>query len=101
MPPHESTHMAKQRAYLALLENARQLNDRGLVRLVLKKLNQLSPTPPTGAFDRNCAVITFPLTPSQRLPLEPESASWWMLIKLTLAVPGSVTALFLLSVYAM
>ena len=89
----------KRASYLQLMRKARQADDPILVRMILRKLAGLGTvgavTTPGG-----CTVIPFPTAQAPAVIDEPEQPLWWVLLKLTLAIPGSVAALMLLSVYS-
>ena len=91
----------KQQDYLCLLAQARNINDRCLVRLILKRLSGIqAPAPvcrPHGSGD----VICFPLMPAADVSRPPGPPMWWMLIKMTLLIPGSFIALMLLAIFRM
>ena len=89
----------KRASYLQLMRKARQADDPILVRIILRKLAGL------GAMDAvttagGCTVIPFPSTQAPTVSRAPEQPLWWVLVKLTLAIPGSLAALMLLSVYS-
>jgi hypothetical protein len=94
------TYERKRDFYLQLMRKAQMLDDQVLVKMILKKLAGLGPA---GAVSTagGCTVIPFPIgrTPADSNPFEP--TSWWVLFKLTLAIPGSLTALFLMCIYYM
>ena len=89
----------KRASYLQLMRQARQADDPILVRMIIRKLAGLGTmgavTTPGG-----CTVIPFPATKAPAVPSEPEQPLWWVLLKLTLAIPGSMAALMLLSMYS-
>jgi len=94
------THERKRDFYLQLMRQAELLDDQVLVKMILKKLAGLG-TAGAVSTPGGCTVIPFPM---YRPPAEsnaPEPPSWWVLFKLTLAIPGSLAALFLLSIYRM
>jgi hypothetical protein len=68
--------------------------------MILKKLAGLG-TAGAVSTAGGCTVIPFPIgrTPADSNPFEP--TSWWVLFKLTLAIPGSLAALFLMCIYYM
>ena len=90
----------KRDHYLQILQRARQLNDRILVRLILKKLTRLGMTEAACTAD-GCTIIPFPTPQYEPEPVEYERPTWWLLFKLTLAIPGSLVALMLLAHYRM
>ena len=94
------TAARKHQYYLQMMRKAQQLNDQKLIRLILKKLAHLGRT---GAVSTNngCIVIPFPAVHAPDEVSESERPSLWMLVKLTLAIPGSVAALLLLALYNM
>jgi hypothetical protein len=90
---------AQQRdAYLQMMIKARQLNDQGLARLIVKKMANLGMSG-ASTTTSGCHVIPFPVVHSCEMNLETEPPMWWVLVKLTLLIPGSLTALLLLSKY--
>ena len=97
----DSKQTAAQRRddYLQMMVKARQLNDQGLTRLILKKIAELgmsgNMTTASG-----CHVIPFPAIHGRDPIPAPEPPLWWVLVKLTLLIPGSLTVLLLLSKYA-
>jgi len=91
---------AQQRDYyLQMMQKAQQLNDQGLIRLILKKMAGLG-MPGALSTAGGCHVIPFPSIHNREMDPEPEPPLWWVLIKLTLFIPGSLTILLLLSIYA-
>ena len=74
MPDSLKAVEQKRDYYLQIMQKAQQLNDQPLINLILKKLAR----------------------PELK---EYEPPTWWTLFKLTLAVPGSLVALILLSYY--
>ena len=90
----------KRDFYLQLMRKAQLLDDQILVKMILRKLAAL------GAADAistagGCTVIPFPIGQAPAQPNVAELPTWWMLVKLTLAIPGSLAALLLLAVYRM
>ena len=85
--------------YLQMMLKAQQLNDQGLIRLILKKMADFS-TPGTLTTASGCHVIPFPPILIREVNQETEPPLWWVLIKLTLLIPGSLALLLLLSKYA-
>jgi len=94
------TAARKHEYYLQMMRKAQQLNDQKLIRLILKKLAHLGRTAAVST-DNGCIVIPFPAVHAPVQVIEPERPSLWMLVKLTLAIPGSLAALFLLAFYNM
>jgi len=92
------TFERKRDYYLQLMRKAQMLDDQVLVKMILKKLAGLGAA---GAVSTagGCTVIPFPIGRSPADTNSYEPTSWWVLFKLTLAIPGSQVALFLLSVY--
>ena len=86
----------KRDYYLQIMQKAQRLNDQNLIRLVLKKMARLGLTH-TIHTTSGCTIIPFPSTHYAAKPPEYEPPSWWTLVKLTLAIPGSVIALFLVA----
>ena len=78
------------------MRKARQVDDPILMKIILRKLAGLGTITTTGG----CTVIPFPTTEAAAVPARSEQPLWWVLVKLTLAIPGSLTALLLLSKYA-
>lgn len=92
--------IARKRAqYLQLMSRARQADDPILVKMILRKLAGLGKG---GAVTTagGCTVIPFPTTQAPAVSRAPEQPLWWVLVKLTLAIPGSLAALMFLSVYS-
>ena len=85
--------------YLQMMLKAQQLNDQGLIRLIVKKMAGLG-MPGTLTTASGCHVIPFPPILNREVNLETEPPLWWVLIKLTLLIPGSLALLLLLSKYA-
>jgi hypothetical protein len=94
------TYERKRDFYLQLMRKAQVLDDQVLVKMILKKLASLG-TAGAVSTAGGCTVIPFPIgrTPADSNPFEP--TSWWVLFKLTLAIPGSLAALFLMCIYYM
>ena len=90
----------KRDYYLQIMQKARKLNDQILIDLILKKLAQLNMMSVTSTTSGGI-IIPFPPVQSSTEWKEHESPFWWTIFKLTLAIPGSVAALFLLAVYRM
>ena len=92
------TFTQKHDYYLQIMKKAQELNDQILIKLILKKLTRLGIT---GAVSTTgeCIIIPFPTIHCSTKLKEYERTTWWTLVKLTLAVPGSLVALFLLAVY--
>ncbi|MGD9081012.1 MAG: hypothetical protein PVG96_16805 [Desulfobacterales bacterium] len=90
----------KRDYYLQIMQKAQELNDQPLINLILKKLAHLGLS---NAFSTTsgCTIIPFPTQPYSTELKEYESPSWWMLVKLTLAIPGSLVGLILLAYYRM
>jgi len=91
----------KRDYYLQMMQKALKLNDQILIKLILKKLTRLGIT---GAVSTTgeCLVIPFPTIHSVHCSTKVtkyEPPNWWTLVKLTLAIPGSLVALFLLAAY--
>jgi len=94
------TYERKRDFYLQLMRKAQLLDDQVLVKMILKKLAGLG-TAGAVSTAGGCTVIPFPIghSPADSNAFEP--TSWWVLFKLTLAIPGSLTALFLMCIYYM
>ena len=93
--------VAKKRDYyLQMMQKAQQLNDQILIKLILKKLARLGMTSAVSTTS-GCIIIPFPTVHCSTKVTEYEQPTWWMLFKLTLAIPGSLVALFLLTFYSM
>ncbi len=88
----------KRDYYLQIMQKAQKLNDQILIKLILKKMTRLGIT---GAVSTTgeCTIIPFPTIHCSTKLKEYDRTTWWTLVKLTLAVPGSLVALFLLAVY--
>ena len=89
----------KRYYYLQIMQKAQQLNDQILIKLISKKLVGLGMTSAASATS-GCIVIPFPTVQHSAKCKDYERSSWWMLFKLTLAVPGSLVALLLLAYYS-
>jgi hypothetical protein len=84
--------------YLQIMDKAKKLNDQLLIKLIVKKLAHLSITNAVSA--RNgCIIVPFPNARDSVTFKEDKRPGWWMLIKLSLAIPGSLIALLLLAYY--
>ena len=94
------TAARKHQYYMQIMRKAQQLNDQKLIRLILKKLADLGRTAAVSTTN-GCMVIPFPSGHVTPRVIESERPTLWMLIKLTLARPGSVVALMLLAIYNM
>jgi hypothetical protein len=88
----------KRDYYLQIMQKAQQLNDQPLINLILKKLAHLGLTNAVPSAS-GCTIIPFPSLPYSTEFKEYEPPTWWMLFKLTLAIPGSLVALILLAHY--
>jgi len=90
----------KRDYYVELMRKAQLLDDQILVKMILRKLAALGAA---GAVSTTggCTVIPFPTGHAPTEANAPELPSWWMLVKLALAIPGSMAALLLLAVYRM
>ena len=98
MADSPGTFTQKHDYYLQIMKKAQKLNDQVLIKLILKKLTRLGIT---GAVSTTgeCLVIPFPTIHCTTKVTKYEPPNWWTLVKLTLAVPGSLVALFLLAIY--
>jgi hypothetical protein len=90
----------KRDHYLRMMHTAQQLGDQVLIQLIVKKLARLGRTDAVST-SSGCVVIPFPTVPYPSSVPEYEPPSLWMLVKLTLAVPGSVAFLFYLAIFHM
>jgi len=90
----------KRDYYLQMMQKAQQLNDQILIKLILKKLARLGMTSAVSTAG-GCIIIPFPSVHYSTKVAEYERPTWWILFKLTLAIPGSLVALFLLAFYRM
>ena len=88
----------KRNYYLQIMQKAQQLNDQNLIRLIMKKLALLDTTIP-GTVTGNCIIIPFPTAPFSNELQKYERPTWWTIIYLTLAIPGSLVALILLAYF--
>lgn len=98
MPDSLKAVEQKRDYYLQIMQKAQQLNDQPLINLILKKLARLGIRNAVSTAS-GCTVIPFPALPCAPELKEYEPPTWWTLFKLTLAVPGSLVALILLSYY--
>ena len=92
------TFERKRDFYLQLMRKAQVLDDQILVKMILKKLAGLG-TAGAVSTAGGCTVIPFPIGQPPAVLNAPEPPLWWVLFKLTLAIPGSMAALMLLAVY--
>jgi len=90
----------KRDYYLQMMQKAQQLNDQKLVKLILKKLVRLGMTSSVST-NSGCIIIPFPAVHCSTNVKDYERPTWWMLFKLTIAIPGSLAALFLLTFFRM
>ena len=90
----------KRDYYLQMMQKAQQLNDQILIKLIVKKLARLGMTSAVSTTS-GCIIIPFPTVHCSTKVIEYERPTWWMLLKLTLALPGSLVALLLLTFYSM
>ena len=88
----------KRDYYLQIMQKAQLLNDQPLINLILKKLTRLGMTGAVSTAS-GCTIIPFPTLSYSPEFKEYEPLNWWTLIKLTLAIPGSLVALILLAHY--
>lgn len=88
----------KRDYYLQMMQKAQKLDDQILIKLILKKLTRLGITGAVSATSE-CIIIPFPTIHCSTKVAESERADWWTLVKLTLAIPGSMVALLLLALY--
>ena len=90
----------KRDHYLQMMQKAQELNDQNLIKLILKKLVRLSMTSSVST-NNGCIIIPFPAVHCSTNVKDYERPAWWMLFKLTMAIPGSLAALFLLTFFRM
>jgi len=90
----------KRDYYLQLMAKAKQLNDQILIKLILKKMIHLGMTRAVSTTS-GCIIIPFPLIDNTTKLAKDEELTWWVLLKLTIAIPGSLVALFLMACYSM
>jgi hypothetical protein len=88
----------KRAYYLKIMQKAQQLNDQTLIRLILKKMARLGLANAVSTAS-GCTIIPFPTLPYSTEIKEYDRPTWWMLFKLTLAIPGSLVGLILLAHY--
>ena len=88
----------KRDYYLQMMQKAQELNDQILIKLILKKLIRLGGTG-AASTTGECLVIPFPTIHYSTKVTKYEPPNWWTLVKLTLAIPGSMVALLLLALY--
>ena len=81
------------------MRRARQANDPILVKMILRRLAGLGVVSSVTTAG-GCTVIPFPSEPAPVVSRPDEQPLWWVLVKLTLAIPGSVAALFMLSIFS-
>ena len=79
----------KRDCYLQIMQKAQQLNDQNLIKLIIKKLTRLGMTCAVSSTS-GCIIIPFPGDHYSTKVTEYERPSWWLLFKLTLAIPGSL-----------
>ena len=90
---------SKRASYLQLMRQARQAGDPILVKIILRKLAGLGTVDAVTTVG-GCTVIPFPTAQPPAVSRTAEQPLWWVLVKLTLAIPGSLAALLTLSVLA-
>jgi hypothetical protein len=81
------------------MRQARQAGDPVLVKIILRKLAGLGTVDAVTTVG-GCTVIPFPTAQAPAVSRTAEQPLWWVLVKLTLAIPGSLAALLMLSVFA-
>ena len=86
--------------YLQLLQQAKQFNDQTLINLIKKKIAHLGLASAVSTSD-GCIIIPFPTIDNRTGLTDDEQLTWWLVLKLTLAIPGSLVALFFLAFYGM
>ncbi len=88
----------KRDYYLQIMQKAQQLNDQTLIRLIFKKMTRLGLSRAVSTAS-GCTIIPFPSLHYATELKEYERPSWWLLFKLTIAIPGSLVGLILLAYY--
>jgi aromatic ring hydroxylase len=88
----------KRDHYLQIMGKAQKLNDQILVKLILKKLARTSMTRAVST-ENGCMIIPFPTIEYTNSIHTYERISYWTLAKLTIAIPGSLVALLLLTYF--
>ena len=86
--------------YLQMMQKAKQFNDQTLIELIKKRMVGLS-LAGAASSPGGCVIIPFPTIDNTTEFTENEQLTWWLLLKLTLAIPGSLVTLFLLAYYGM
>ena len=86
--------------YLQIMQKAKQFNDQTLIKLINKRIVDLS-LAGAASTSGGCVILPFPTIDNTTEFTDDEQLTWWLLIKLTLAIPGSLAALFLLTYYGM
>ena len=99
MPDTSKINEQKRDQYLQIMEKAQKMDDQKLICLILKKLADLGRAGVTTT-ESGCMIIPFPGV-EYPPPISPryERESWWTLLKLALAVPGSLIMLFLIAYF--
>jgi len=86
--------------YLQMMQKAKQFNDQRLIKLIKKKRVRLGLACAVST-SGGCIIIPFPTIENRTELTDDERLTWWLLLKLTLAIPGSLVVLFLLTYYGM
>jgi hypothetical protein len=86
--------------YLQMMRKAKQFNDQTLIELIKKKIARLGLANAVST-SGGCIIIPFPTIENRTDLIDDEQLTWWLLLKLTLAIPGSLVALLLLTYYSM
>ena len=86
--------------YLQMMQKAKQFNDQLLIKLIKKKIARLGLASAVST-SCGCIIIPFPTIENRTELTDDEGLTWWLILKLTLAIPGSLVVLFLLTYYGM
>ena len=89
----------KRDYYIQMMRKAQELDDQILVKLLSMKLARLGITGAVSTAS-GCSIIPFPTLHGSPKAAEYERPGLWLLIKLTLAIPGSLIALLMLAHYS-
>lgn len=84
--------------YLQMMQKAKQFNDQLLIKLIKKKIARLGLASAVST-SGGCIIIPFPTIENRTELTTDEQLTWWLILKLTLAIPGSLVVLFLLTYY--
>jgi len=80
--------------YLQMLRNAQQIEDKKLVKLIVKRIHQTTPALATYVTDSGCEITPFPLPYISRFPARSNPEFWlelkfWKGVALTVGMFGT------------